>query len=137
MRLHRDRDPKIDLIRRLPLFADCSTAEIQEIATIADEVRLPAGKRLTTEGALGQEFVVIVDGTAEVYKNDHLVATVGRDSFVGEISLLTGAPRTATVVAATPVAVLVIARHRFLTLMNQTPDLRAKVESVVPLRLAS
>ena len=131
------RDPKLTAIRQLPLFEGCTSAEAREIAAIADEIWLPRGKRLTTEGAAGQEFVVILDGSAEVYKHGELVATLGSADFVGEIALLSGRPRTATVVAASPVVVLVITRHRFLALVERLPKVRARVEQVVPLREAS
>lgn len=135
--LRLNRDPKVELIRRLPLFRDCSTAEIIEIAGLADEIDLPVNKRIMSEGATGQEFVVIVAGTADVYKQNKFVATLGKADFVGEIALLTGEPRTATVVATTPVTVLVIARHRFLALLERMPEIRAKVEAVVPQRRAA
>ncbi|MCW2755769.1 MAG: putative transcriptional regulator [Marmoricola sp.] len=135
MRIHRD--PKLSVIRQLALFANCSEAEIQEIAAISDELWLPEGRELTHEGAYGQEFVVIVSGTAEVYKRGNHVATLGPGGFVGEIALLTGRPRTATVVSTSSVLVLVIARHRFLSLVDQLPGVRAKLDEVVPFRQAS
>ncbi len=131
------RDPKLAAIRQLPLFANCSEGEIHEIAAIADELWLPQGRELTHEGAFGQEFVVIVSGSVAVYKRGEQVATLGPGGFVGEIALLTGRPRTATVVSASSVQVLVIARHRFLTLVDRLPGVRAKLDEVVPLRQAS
>ena len=135
MRIHRD--PKLALLRHLPLFADCTPAELREVAAIADEIWLPAGRKLTREGAQGQEFVVLVTGTADVHKRGEKVATLGPGDFVGEIALLTGRPRSATVVATSAVVVLVIARHRFLTLIDHLPGLRARLDEVVPLRDAS
>ena len=135
MKFHRD--PKLAVIRRLPLFANCSESEIQEIAAIADELWLPQGKELIHEGALGQEFLVLVSGSAEVYKRGEQVATLGPGGFVGEIALLTGRPRTATVVSTSSVLLLVIARHRFLTLVDHLPGVRAQLDEVVPLRQAS
>lgn len=132
MKAHRD--PTVALMKRLSLFHGCTDDELLEIAGIADQLQLAAGKRLTTEGERGQEFVLILDGEAEVYKQDELVAVLGQDDFVGEISLLTGSPRTATVVARTPVSVLVIARHRFAELLDRIPAIRTKLEAVVPLR---
>lgn len=125
-------DPKTALIRRLSLFEACTAAEVREIAAIADEIQLRAGVRLITEGERGQEFVVILSGSADVFKQDDLVATLGPDSFVGEISLLTGEARTATVVARTDVRLLVITAHRFATLLDRMPGLRTKIEAVVP-----
>jgi CRP-like cAMP-binding protein len=135
MKLHRD--PKLALLRGLPLFSDCTPAELHEVAAIADELTLPAGKRLTTEGAAGQEFVVIVSGTADVYKRGEKVAELGPADFVGEIALLTGRPRSATVVATSPVTVLVIARPRFLTVVERLSGVRARLDAVMPLRDAS
>jgi CRP-like cAMP-binding protein len=84
-----------------------------------------------------REFVVILDGIAEVFKQDVLVATLDRGDFFGEIALLTGEPRTATVVAVTPVVVLVLAGHQFRMLMERVTGMRTTVEAVLPLRLAS
>ena len=131
------RDPKLALLRSLPLFEDCSTAEIKEIAAIADELRLAPGRRLTTEGAAGQEFVVLESGGAEVFKHGERVATLGPGDFVGEIALLTGRPRSATVVVTEPSLVLVIERHRFLDLVDRLPGVRSRLEAVLPLRQAS
>lgn len=135
MKFHRD--PKLSAIRGLPLFANCSEAEIQEIAAIADELWLPRGRELTHEGAYGQEFVVIVAGSAEVYKRGKHVATLGPGGFVGEIALLTGRPRTATVVSTSSVQVLVIARQAFLALIDRLPGVRAQLDEVLPLRQVS
>jgi CRP-like cAMP-binding protein len=132
-----DRDPKMVFLRQLPLFADCTPAELREVAAVADEISLPAGKRLTTEGASGQEFVVIETGRAAVFKDGRRVADLGPFDFVGEIALLTGRPRSATVVATTPVTALVIARPRFLNLVERLPGIRARLDAVMPLRQAS
>jgi CRP-like cAMP-binding protein len=128
MRLHRDA--KVELIRTIPLFASCTRHELAGVAAIADEIDLRAGRRLTTEDAPGQEFVVVVEGRAEVWHGTDLVNTIGPGEFVGEISLLTGQPRTATVVATTPVHALVIEGHAFQRLLAEAPEIRAKVETV-------
>src|ERR1051325_5520918 len=104
------RDPKQDLLRSLPLFESCSSAELKDVAAIADELSLLPGRKLTTQGATGQEFVVLESGSADVYKHGEKVAELGSGDFVGEIALLTGRPRTATVVVTEPALVLVIER---------------------------
>jgi len=126
MRLHKDA--KAEPIRSLPLFADCTASEVAEVAAIADEIDLSAGRKLTTQDADGQEFVVIVDGTAEVIKGEDVVNQLGAGDFFGEIALLTGAPRTASVVASTNVHALVIEGHAFRRLLEDAPDIREKVE---------
>ena len=126
MRLHKDA--KAELIRSLPLFADCTVPEVAEVAAIADEIDLSAGRKLTTENAEGQEFVVIIDGHAEVKKGEDKIAELDAGDFFGEIALLTGGPRTATVLATTNVHALVIEGHAFRRLLEDAPDIREKVE---------
>lgn len=131
------RDPKQELLRSLPLFESCSASELKDVAAIADELTLPAGRKLTTEGAQGREFVVLASGSADVYKHGEKVASLGTGDFVGEIALLTGRPRSATVVVTSPALVLVIERHRFLELVDRLPGVRSRLEAVLPLRQAS
>ena len=130
-------DPKQALLRSLPLFEGCSTAELKDVAAIADELRLDPGRKLTTEGAQGHEFVVLESGSADVYKHGEKVAELGAGDFVGEIALLTGRPRSATVVVTSPALVLVVTRYRFLELVDRLPGVRSRLEAVLPLRQAS
>ncbi len=126
MRLHKDT--KRALIRSLPLFSDCTSEEIAEVAAIADEIDLPAGRILATENAVGREFVVIVTGSATVLHGEHPVATLQAGDFFGEIALLTGRRRTATVVAKTDVRALVIEVHAFLRLLDDAPEIKTKIQ---------
>jgi CRP-like cAMP-binding protein len=126
MRLHRDA--KAELIRTIPLFAACTAAELAQVAAIADEIDLRAGKQLARENTTGQEFVVVVEGNAEVLQDGQPVNTIGPGEFFGEIALLTGLPRTASVVATSPVHALVIEGHAFQRLLADAPGIRAKVE---------
>lgn len=128
MRLHRDA--KADLIRSIPLFADCTSDEVAEVAAIADEIDLPQGKLLTVENADGREFVVMIEGSAAVSQGDQVINTLGPGDWFGEMALITGKPRTATVVATAPVHALVIVGYRFTQLMEHAPDIREKVERV-------
>ncbi|MFL6108638.1 MAG: cyclic nucleotide-binding domain-containing protein [Marmoricola sp.] len=129
MRLHKDA--KVELIRSLPLFADCTPTEVAEVAAIADEIDLSAGRKLATQNADGQEFVVIIEGAADVVKGDEVVNSLGAGDFFGEIAVLSGGPRTASVVASTSVHALVIEGHAFRRLLEDAPDIRAKVESAI------
>jgi CRP-like cAMP-binding protein len=129
MRLHKDA--KTELIRSIPLFAGCNAAEISEVAAIADELDLREGRHLTDEHADGREFVVIISGTAAVIKGEEQVNTLGPGEWFGEIAVMTGQPRTATVLATSDVHALVIEGHRFTTLLSHAPDIRAKIEKVM------
>lgn len=133
MRLHTDA--KTALIRSLPLFADCTGREVAEVAAIADEIVLRPARMLTRENAEGREFVVIIDGTATVHRGREPIATLQPGDFFGEIALLTGQPRTATVIARTAVRALVIEGHAFLTLLEHAPGIREKVQQALAERL--
>jgi CRP-like cAMP-binding protein len=129
------RDGKIELIRRVPLFKECSKRELQEIAALADEVAIPEGRKLTSEGATGKEFVVIVQGAADVRRRGRKVNALRSGDFLGEIALITGAPRTATVTTTMPTRVLVITAQAFRSLLRRTPSLQLKVLEALAERL--
>jgi CRP-like cAMP-binding protein len=124
-------DARIDLLKRVPLFAHCSRKELVQISGLTDELHLPAGRKLTREGDFGHEFLVLVDGEAEVRQGDDVVATLRDGDFFGEIALVTDEPCTATVVATSPVHVLVIGEREFRTLMRDSSDVRASVEKAM------
>jgi CRP/FNR family cyclic AMP-dependent transcriptional regulator len=98
---------------------------------------LPAGKVLARENADGREFVVIARGFASVERDGTRIATLEPGDFLGEIALLTGRPRNASVVAITAVDVLVIEGHAFLRLLEDSPGIREKVERALAERTAA
>jgi len=127
---------KIDLIRKVPLFARCSRAELKEIALLADEIDLHEGKEMTREGEPGREFFVLLEGTADVKKNSRRVNTLGAGDFFGEIALVSREPRTATVTATSPVRALVITDRSFRRLLDDAPQVQTKVMEAMAERLA-
>jgi CRP/FNR family cyclic AMP-dependent transcriptional regulator len=129
------RNAKIELLKRVPLFESCSGKELQRLASVADEIELPARRRLTAEGARGREFVVIVDGAAEVRRKGRKLAELGTGDFLGEIALVTGQPRTATVTTTKPSRVLVITAQAFRMLLREVPSLQLKVLDALAARL--
>ena len=104
---------KIDLIRQVPLFSAASKSELAEIASIADEIDLPEGKVLIKEGDTGREFIVLIEGTADVERGGRMVATIGPGDFAGEIALIAKTPRNATITTTSPVRALVITDRAF------------------------
>ncbi|MGH2931634.1 MAG: cyclic nucleotide-binding domain-containing protein, partial [Gaiellaceae bacterium] len=78
------KDEKTKLISQVPLFANCSKGELQEIAAIADEIDIAEGKELTTEGSPGREFFVIIEGTASVAQHGDEINDLGPGDFFGE-----------------------------------------------------
>lgn len=130
------RNAKIDLLKRVPLFAGCSKAELRQLALVADEIDLRDGHVLTREGRPGREFFVLVEGTVRVTRNDRKVTELGAGDWFGEIALITDAPRTATVTATSPVDVLVITDRSFRRVVETMPSIALKVLACVGERLA-
>ena len=129
------RDAKVELLKKVPLFADCSKSELRELAKSADELDLREGTVLTREGRPGREFFVLIDGTVKVTKNGKKVAELKGGDWLGEIALLTDKPRTATVTATSAVDVLVITDRRFRNVVETMPSIAIKVLSQVGDRL--
>ena len=125
-----------ECLAEVPLFKDLSKKHLQRIASLATRLDLPAGRELTTEGQIGHEFLVVLDGEVEVKIGDKVIATRGAGEFFGEISLLNHQPRTATVVAKTPVIVEVIGQREFATMLDDEPEVRKTVMSAMAQRLA-
>ena len=130
------KNAKVELIKGVPLFAECSKKELSEVAGIADEIDLREGKELTKQGGVGREFFILVEGTAEVRKGTRRVNMLGPGDFFGEISLIRHTPRTATVVATSPVRTLVITERSFRALLEHQPGIQTKVLSALAARLA-
>jgi len=128
---------KLALISGVPLFEQCSKKDLQRIAQIADELDLRAGKVLIQEGERGREFFIIVSGEVEVRRKGRKVATLGPGSFVGEMALLSKAPRNATATAVTPLNVLVITDRAFLGLLDKMPGLSLKVARALAERVGA
>jgi CRP-like cAMP-binding protein len=135
VRLHKDA--KIELLKSVPLFARCSKKELAEIATIADEIDLPEGRQLTKEGGRGREFFVLLEGNADVKRKRRKVKSLGAGDFLGEIALVTKAPRTATVTTTSPVRVLVVTEQNFRRLLERSPDVQIKVLEALAERVAA
>ena len=130
-------DPKIAAMSKVPLFARCSKRELETIASLADEVDLPAGKVLTAEGDRGREFFVLLEGSAGVRSDGRELASLGEGDFFGEIALVTDKARTATVTATTPMRALVITDRAFRELLRNSPEIQGKVLEAVADRLAA
>ncbi len=129
------RDAKMELLKRVPLFAECSKKELGEIARVSDEMDVGQGSVLTREGDSGREFFVLVEGVAEVRRKGRKVSTMKPGDFFGEIALVSDRPRTATVTVAAPGRVLVMTDRAFRELMQRMPSIQRKVLAAVVDRL--
>jgi len=129
------RDAKVELLKRVPLFADCSKSELRALARSTDEIDLREGTVMTREGRPGREFFVLIEGTARVTKDGKQVAELTGGDWFGEIALITNRPRTATVTATSAVDVLVLTDRRFRSVVETMPTIALKVLSSVGERL--
>ena len=132
-----DRHAWIDeRLAEVPLFEGLSKKELSLVSSLATQLKVPAGKALTTEGRAGHEFIIVLEGEVEVRHGDDVIAKRGAGDYFGEISLLDGRPRTATVVASTPAIIEVIPQREFLGLVSQVPELSQKLLATMAARLA-
>jgi|GraSoiStandDraft_41_1057321.scaffolds.fasta_scaffold09308_3 CRP/FNR family transcriptional regulator, cyclic AMP receptor protein len=132
-----DRHGWIDeQLAKVPLFEGLSKKELREISSLATQLDEREGTVLTKQGALGNEFIIIIDGEAEVQIDGKAIKRLGPGDFFGEIALLTHRPRTATVVAKTPMKIEVIDRREFATMLADAPEVGAKLLETVASRLA-
>jgi CRP-like cAMP-binding protein len=131
------RNPKVERLRKVPLFAHCSKRELTGLAALVDELELPEGQTLAREGERGKEFLVLADGIADVASGGEVVNRLGPGDFFGEISLVTGEPRTATVTTRSPSRLLIFSAPAFRSLLHDAPGIRSRVLAAAAMRLVS
>jgi CRP/FNR family transcriptional regulator, cyclic AMP receptor protein len=121
------QDTKAAALARCPFFEGLSRGELLELAKVTEDMEVEEGKVLTREGQSGSEFFVIIDGEVSVTKDGQEIRTLGPGDFFGEIALLEDTPRTATVVAKTPLRFFVLTRQSFRSMLAHQPELERKV----------
>ena len=120
-------DPKVDLIASVSLFKGLGRKELEQIAQLVDEVDVPAGQVLMRQGETGHEMFIVADGKVGIDRDGKRIAERGPGSSIGEISLLSKGPRTATVTVLEPSRLLVAAQREFHALMDDHPTIRMGV----------
>ena len=130
----RPADPKVELLRKVPLFAACSTKELRRIAAIADELAFREGKVLTKQGGPGREMFILLDGTVKVERNGVQVNELGPGDFLGEGALVLRKPRNATITATSPLRALVITDANFKQLLLADGRISTKVHETLAAR---
>jgi MFS family permease len=125
----------IELLRRTPIFAPLPGASLETLVARLIPVSADPGDEIIREGDTGDRFYLIAEGEVDVSAKGAPVATLGPGDYVGEIALLHDVPRTATVVAKTPVSLYALERDEFLSAIGSEPSSREAVESVAAARL--
>ena len=124
-------------LKAVPLFASLSDADLKQVAQQAEDVDIREGKQLITEGRFAYEFFAIEDGTADVTINGKVVRQLGPGDFFGELALLVTDRRTASVVATSPMRLVVLTAGQFHALERQAPGVAAQIRSAIEERKAT
>jgi CRP/FNR family transcriptional regulator, cyclic AMP receptor protein len=119
--------PSIDVLQRVPLFADLERKELESIAASMRERTFPAGETVTQEGAGGAGFFVVENGEAEVTVHGEPRGSIGPGDYFGEIALLTGSDRTATIVAKSDLHCYGMTPWDFRPLVESNPGIAWKL----------
>jgi CRP/FNR family transcriptional regulator, cyclic AMP receptor protein len=119
---------ELSTVASISLFADVPRRRHWHLARLADEVGVTAGAELTRQGARARQFFVVVSGTADVHRDGERVGELGPGDFFGEIGLLGPRwERSATVVATSPMRLLVFAHRQFRELLFAAPTVGARI----------
>lgn len=122
---------EVDLLRRIPLFAQIEPSKLKLLAFTSERIVFEDGQTLFKQGDEGDAAYVIIDGSAEVIINaphsEIVLATVGRNDFVGEIAILCDVPRTATIRANSALETLKVSKEHFMRMMTEFPEMAVEV----------
>jgi CRP/FNR family cyclic AMP-dependent transcriptional regulator len=114
-------------LKTVPLFSACSARELASIGRFLKQVDYPAGRQIVKQGHVGVGLYIILDGETKVVIGDRTRRRLGPGAFFGEISLLDRGPRSATVVAETPVRALSLSAWNFRAALKEHPNLAVKM----------
>lgn len=120
-------DEKLALIRSVPMFASCDDREIERIGMLAEEVDLPAGRVLFSQGDNASELFIVVSGQVRVERDGAVLAMRGPGEFFGEIALVSEGTRTASATCETDCRLFVLVHRDFHSLMDEFPNLKMRV----------
>ena len=116
-----------DKLADIPFFSGWTNDELAHIDRAAEWVEYQPLEHLIKQGTTGYEFIVILSGEVDVLIDGNVIATLGPGDHVGEMALLDGSPRNASVVAKTPVRALLVGSREFRALVDQVPSLDRKL----------
>jgi CRP-like cAMP-binding protein len=134
-------EQEVDLLRRIPLFANVEPAKLKLMAFTSQRVTYEAGQELFHQGDAGDAAYVIIGGGADVLVDtpggEIKVAHMDKNAFVGEIAILCDVPRTATIKASDRLETLKIMKETFLRLLMDNPEMGVEVMRVLADRLSN
>jgi CRP/FNR family transcriptional regulator, cyclic AMP receptor protein len=128
-------DRKVQLLSKVPLFAECNQKELSRIASLADEIEVDKGTVLTKEGMPGRECFVVSEGKAKCLIRGKRMATYTAGDVFGEMSLLDNEPRSATITAESDMVLFVVDARSFWGLCEEAPTVTRKIMKAIAQRL--
>jgi CRP-like cAMP-binding protein len=128
-------DARVARLKAVPLFAGCTPKQIQFIATQVEDMDFATGRVLCKEGQSGADFFVLLSGAADVTRKGRKIAKMAPGDFFGEIALVDGGPRTATVTTTAPSRCLVLGPRQFQNVLHQDTDIAHSVMKALSLRV--
>jgi CRP-like cAMP-binding protein len=125
-------------VKLAPLFADLDKRALEKVALLSETLDVRAGDEVTKEGRLAWEFFVIENGTADVKQDGAVIGMLGPGDFFGEIGLLGGGDRrTATVMATSPMQLIVLTAGRLATIEREMPGVSEQIRAALAQRMAN
>jgi CRP-like cAMP-binding protein len=126
----------VKALEGVALFSSLSKKELERVARYADEISVREGTELATEGRFAHEFFVIEEGAAEVRLGGAVIGELGPGDFFGEIGILETERRTASVVATTPMQVIVMFKREFRQIEREMPAVADRLHAAIRARLS-
>lgn len=117
----------IEQLSEIELFSELPKRELKRIEALMNTVKVKVGRNIAVQGQPGREFMFVVDGEASVRRNGRVVARLWPGDFYGELSLVAGVPRSATVTADTEMELQVLSRRDVSTMLDESPMLARKI----------
>lgn len=136
MPLFRSRSRHINPLIEQSLSETFTDDEMDALSRVGTVVTIEPGQTFATEGSVGQEAVVVLSGNADVVRQGNTIATVGAGTVLGELALLTGEPRNASLIAHDELRLVVMSRRDFHSLLDQCPRLADEIDDLALTRSA-
>ncbi len=122
-------------LRGIELFSRLSKGELKRLAQWTDEVTVDEGYALAKEGEFAYEFFVIEEGTADVIQGGNRLTELAPGAFFGEIGLLETERRTASVIATSPMRLIVMFQSQFRQMEHELPTVANRIRVAIRARL--
>jgi len=130
-------EPRIREYASIELFQDRSRRELRTLAHLGTRLDAPTGRTLARQGSRRREFVLLIEGAADVVRDGYVVARLGPGDYCGEFPVLRSVPQPATVVTTAPSIIDVFEAREFLSACKAMPAFRAVIERTLDRRTAT